>query len=182
MLRLAAITIACAATAFGQSAQGVRVLRVSSETADAISFQVSTRKGLYAENENIDVYYVVQNKSRKTVYLITNPATELRIPDSWIVELPDPIDFPDAHYPYRYRMIKLPPGKSYRGKRTIEAKKLNDHPKYGFNVVDIQIGFAYLFDITDLHEWRYSLPCLSKVYEEARIVKLGNLVVERKVE
>ena len=181
MFKLVTVTLACAAIAFSQKPEGFAVLKVSVETQDSIAFQVSVRKGVYGADENIDVYYQVHNRSKKTIYLVTKDSDEISISDSWVAELPDPIDSPDAHTRYSYRMIKIPPGKSYRGKRTVEAKKLNEHPKYSFDETEIQARFAYLFDISGLDECSYSLPCLRKVYDDARIVKLGNLVVHRKV-
>jgi hypothetical protein len=183
MIKVAIAIIAFASVTFAQYPKDVTVFRASAETADAVVFQISTRKKVYAPDENIDVRFLVQNKGKKTIYLVINPATQMRISESWIVELPDPVEGPDAHIPYRYRMIKILPGKSYNGKRTVEAKKLQEHKKYGFNVVEIQVGFAYLFDISQLTACdQYSLPCLSEVWEKGRIVKLGNLIVERTVE
>lgn len=182
MFKLIAAALVLSVIALGQQDDGVTVMKVSSLTGDSIAFQMWVRKAAYTRDENIAIDYLVQNKGRKTIYLITKKEDETRIPDSWVVEVRDPIDVPDAHYPYRYRMIKILPGKGYRGKRTVEAKKLNEHRKYSFETAEIQVGFAYMFDITGLEECSYSLPCLSKVSAEARVVNLGYLVVKRKVE
>ena len=184
MLKLTAVIVilACAVSALGQKTDGVSVMKVSAETRDSVVFQMSVKKAMYGADENIDVRYQVHNKSRKTIHLVTKDYDPTTIPDSWIAVLREPIDSPDAHTPYTYKMIKIGPGKTYTGKRTVDAKTLNDHPRYSFNVTEIQVGFAYVFDIKDLDECSYSLPCLRKVYDEARIVTLGNLVVARKVE
>ena len=184
MLKLAALLLFFAAAALDQEPKELTVMKASAETGDAIAFQISVRKTVYEADEDIKVQYVVQNKGRKTIYLVTKDSYETRIPDSWVVELSESIDPQDAHLSYRYRMIKISPGKSYRGRRTVETKILKEHRKYSFDVTRIQVGFAYIFDINDLgdHCRNYSLPCLGKVWAEARVVKLGNLVVRRNVE
>jgi hypothetical protein len=184
MLKLTAVIVilACAPLALGQKTEGVSVMKVSAETRDSVVFQMSVKKAVYGAQENIAVRYLVHNKGRKAIYLVTKDYDPTTIPDSWIAVLREPIDSPDAHTPYAYKMIKIGPGKSYTGTRTVEAKTLNDHPKYGFDVTEIQVGFAYIFDIKELNECSYSLPCLAKVRDEAHVVTLGNLVVARKVE
>jgi hypothetical protein len=182
MIKLALVVLVCAATVCGQDHPEAKLRRVTTETDDAIAFQISVRKFIYAENEDIDVDYVVQNNGRKTVYLVIEPV-DVRLTDEWMVELSDPVQLPDGHDRFLHKFVRIAPGKSYRGKRTITAKQLNDHPKYGFDVVEIRAKFSYLFDISDLEGCeQYGLPCLREVYDRSKAVTIGHLVVERKVE
>ena len=186
MIKLMALALMLATLPFSQYSKEAYLTRISCETDDSIVIEMSVRKKVYAENEDIDVYYTVRNKGKKTVYLVTKPSEEISIPDSWIAVLPAPIDSSNPHYPYLNKIDKIPADRSLTGKRTIKAKALNDHPKYGFDVVEIQAGFAYLFDITDLENCNDGGPntylCKMELPNRSKIINLGNLVVRRNVE
>ena len=186
MIKLTALALAIAALTSSQFPQDAYLTRISCETAESIAFEMSVTKKAYAADEDIEVNYVVRNRSRRTVYLVTKPSEEVHIPDTWIAVLPVPIDDSDPHYPYLNKLHKISPGKTFNGKRTIRAKTLADHPKYGFDVVEIQAGFAYLFDITDLEDCNkdnsHSYVCKMEVARRAQVLNLGTLVVKRNVE
>ena len=188
MIKLTALALMIATLTFNQYPKDAHLNKISCETADSIVFEMSVRKKIYAANEDIDVFYIVSNKSRKTVYLVTKPSEEVTIPDSWIAVLPAPIDSNDPHYPYLNKIQKILPGKSFTGKRTIKAKTLDAHPKYSFDVVEIQAGFAYLFDITDLEHCNEAegsssaYVCKMELPRRSQVVNLGNLVVKRDIE
>jgi hypothetical protein len=172
-------------TACGQGHADASVPVVTAETDDSIAFRISVPKKIYGESEDIRVNYVVQNKSRRIVYLVTGPAPRLRIKDIGVVELFDPVKGPDNHEQYDYTMIKIMPGRSYQGSRLIEVKELQANEKYNFETVTIQVGFSYLFDISSLPDCKqpqYVLPCLTEVYQKSKTLTVGNLVTKRKVE
>src|SRR5262245_12262510 len=124
MIKLTALALTIAALTFSDFPKDAHLTRISCETSDSIVFEISTRKKIYAANENIDVYYTVRNKSRKPVYLVTNPSEEVYIPETWIAVLRAPVDYMDPHDPYRNKIQKISVGKSLSGKRTIKAKTL----------------------------------------------------------
>jgi hypothetical protein len=101
MLRIAAvvtvsaIVMLCAAIAYGQDHPEAKLRRVSTETDDAIAFEISVRKHVYAENEDIDVHYLVRNNGRKAVYLIVEP-DRVYLTDEWLAELSDPVQLPQG--------------------------------------------------------------------------------------
>jgi hypothetical protein len=186
MIKVAALALALATLTSNQFPKDAYLTRVSCETAESIVFEMSVTKKTYAADEDIDVNYVVRNKSRRTVYLVTKPSEEVRIPDTWIAVLPVPLDDPDPHYPYLNKLQKISPGKTFSGKRTIKAKTLEDHPKYAFDVVEIQAGFAYLFDITGLEDCdadsSRSYVCKMEIPQRAQVLNLGTVVVRRNTE
>lgn len=182
---IVAFAMVCLGTTDAQTHPDAKVFIVSSETEDSIAFQISVEKKAYGREEDIDLSYVVKNRSGKNVYLILGPSSQLEIKELWIVELLEPVKTPNAHERYDYDLVEILPGKSYKGKLLIKAKELAANPKYDFGVVAIQAGFSYLFDISNLKgckEAEYSLPCLSEVYKRSKTLTIGNLVVKRKLE
>ncbi len=177
--------MACSGTTIAQYHPDATVTKVSAETDDSIVFQISVGKKNYSEQEDIVVNYLVQNKSGRSVHLVTVPSPVARITEAFIVEFLDPIKGPNAHEQYDYELIKILPGKSYQGKLLIKAKVLNDSTKYNFETVAIRASFSYLFDVSNLvdcKEATYSLPCLNEIYDKSKTLTAGNLVVKRKVE
>ena len=189
MIKLTALALAIATLTFIDFPKDAYLTKVTCETSDSIFFEMSVRKKVYAANEDIDLYYVVRNKGKRTVYLVTKPAEEVTIPDSWIAVLPAPVDYMDPHEPYLNKIQKIAAGRSFVGKRTIKAKTLEDHPKYSFDVVEIQAGFAYLFDIKDLEDCNEngesgssSYKCKMELPSRSKVLNLGTLVVRRNTE
>ena len=175
----------CLGTTIAQDHPDATVTKVSAETDDSIVFQISVGKKNYSEQEDIAVNYLVQNKSRRSVYLVTAPSPLSRITEAFIVEFVDPIKGPDAHEQYDYELIKILPGKSHQGKLLIKAKVLIDNTKYNFETVAIRASFSYLFDVSNLGDCKeatYSLPCLREIYDKSKTLTAGNLLVKRKVQ
>ena len=182
---IAGLAMLFLATTAAQEHDDARVTKVRAETEDSIAFEVSVGKKIYDKQEDIAVNYVVQNNSRRTIYLVTGPSTRIRFIGTFVVYLIEPVKGPNSHEAYDYELIKILPGRSYNGKLYVRAKTLIENKEYDFGVVNIQTGFAYLFDISNLggcKENPHTLPCLSEIYNKSKPLTVGNLVVTRRVE
>jgi hypothetical protein len=162
----------------------VRVKRVSSDTEDLITFQISVAKTKFAPKEIIQVNYVVKNMGNKTVYLVTEPnSPTLLVKEIKIIEILSPVIYPNAHFRFNYDLIKIRPKKTYKGKLLVEPEKFLSKSNYTFEKTAIQVGFSYLFDVSELNDCKkvdYSLPCLTEVYEKSKSLTIGNLLIEIK--
>ncbi len=66
------------------------------------------------------------------------------------------------HVVYDYDFIKILSEKTYKGKLIIKAKYYLENKDYNFSVAEIQVGFSYLFDMTNLKDCKqatYVRPC-----------------------
>ena len=183
-LTIAVFAIVCLAATHAQTEPDAKVLRLSAETEDSVVFQVSVGKKIFAREEDIHVNYVVENRSRKNIYLVVEPSPKLIFPDTFTLELAQPVVGPDDHAPFDYDLIKILAGKSYRGKLLIRAKEIIANGKYDFEIAPIRAGFSYLFDISKLSGCKtakYIRPCLTELYDKSKSLTIGNLVVERKL-
>lgn len=160
-----------------------KVTKVMAETEDGIFFQASVSKSLFQRGDNIPINYLVQNKGKKTIYLVTEPSSSVLIEDLSILRLVQPVIGADDHLPYNYDLIKIPPKKSYKGNLLIKANIYLENKNYDFSITEIQVGFSYLFDKTNLEDCKqatWTRPCLYELYKKSKSLTLGNLVIEIK--
>jgi len=164
------------------SAQDVKVSKVNAETVDSIFFEMSVSQSKIKRGEDIRVKYAVTNKSNRNIYLIAEPfPPQVMINELWILRILSPVIYPDAHFQYKYDLIKILPKKTYKKSLVIKAQTYLSDTKYGFEDAAIQAEFSYLFDISNLNgckEAEYSLPCLNEVYKNSRNLTIGNLVID----
>lgn len=174
--------LCCAGISPAQQGTDARISRVRAESTDSVSFQVEVAKTQFAEKEDIPLSYLVENHGAKNVYLVVEPSPNVIVKDIWILELTSPVHMPNAHDPFNYDLIKIAPGKSYQGKFVIKAEKMLNDANYNFESAAIQVGFSYLFDVSNLKNCKqaeYTLPCLSELYNKSKPLTVGNLVIGR---
>jgi hypothetical protein len=160
---------------------------ISSQTADLVTFKISVPKSSYAPHENITVNYTVTNSSKKVAYLVLAPEPGPKVDESKrILVLPSPVKDQSEWNRYDNTLVRIPPGRSSSGKRIIEGTKVPVNAKSEAESWEIQVVFAYVFDpsaadISELlgcKDTSYSYPCLGKLDELAKLLTVGNLVVE----
>jgi hypothetical protein len=160
-----------------------RVTKVIAETEDKIFFQATVSKTIFKRGDNIPINYQVQNKGKKTIYLVTEPTSNVLVEDLSILRIVQPVVGADDHLPYNYDLIKLPPKKNYKGSLLIKASVYLENKKYDFSITEIQVGFSYLFDKSNLDGCKqatWTRPCLYELYKKSKSLTLGNLLVEIK--
>jgi len=160
-----------------------KVTKVMAETEDGVFFQASVSKSLFQRGDNIQINYEVQNKGKKTIYLVTEPSSNVLIEDLSILRLVQPVTGADDHLPYNYDLIKIPPKKNFKGNLLIKANVYLENKKYDFSITEIQVGFSYLFDKTNLEDCKqatWTRPCLYELYKKSKSLTIGNLLIEIK--
>jgi hypothetical protein len=144
-------------------------------------------KSSYAPHENITVNYTVTNNSKKVAYLVLAPKPGPNVDESTrTVLIPSPVKDQSEWNRYDNTLVRILPGRSSSGKLVIEGSTVPVNPKSEAESWEIRGVFAYVFDpakadISELLQCKdtsYSYPCLGKLYELAKLVTLGGLVVE----
>jgi hypothetical protein len=160
-----------------------KVTKITADTEDLISFQVSIPKTIFLRGEDILIKYQVTNKSNKTVYLVTEPSPNVLIEDISTMRVVEPVSGVDDHIPYNYDLITIKPQKTFSGQLLISAKYYIQNKNYNFGIAEIQVGFSYLFDKQNLDgckEVTFVRPCLKELNDKSKSLTVGNLVIEIK--
>jgi hypothetical protein len=162
-----------------------RVTKVMAETEDKIFFQVSVSKSIFQRGDNIPINYVVQNKGNKIIYLVIEPHSLVNIENLSTLRIVQPVIGADDHLPYNYDLIKIQPNRSYKGQLLIKASVYLENKKYDFSITEIQVGFSYLFDKSNLDGCKqatWTRPCLYELYKKSKSLTIGNLLIEIKTQ
>lgn len=160
-----------------------KVRKMTIETEDLIVVQVSISKNIFRRGEDIPLNYLVTNKSNKAIYLVVEPSPQVFIDENYVIELLQPVKLPDDHVRFDYDLIKILPQKIYKGNLLFSAQSYLSNKKYDFEVAEIQVGFSYLFDksnLEDCKEVTFVRPCLKELYDKSKSLTVGNLVFEIK--
>jgi len=158
-----------------------KVTKVMAETGDEVFFQASVSKTIFQRGDNIPINYQVLNRGKKTIYLVIEPLSVVKIENLSTLRIVQPVIGADDHLPYNYDLIKIPPKKSYKGNLLIKADVYLENKKYDFSITEIQVGFSYLFDKTNLEDCKqatWTRPCLYDLYKKSKSLTIGNLLIE----
>ncbi len=139
-----------------------RITKIAAQTTDLIEVEVNVPKVTFRRGEDIPLNYSITNRSKKTVFLVTESDSPVMIEDLSILRVLEPVRGVYDHVVYDYDFIKILAEKTYKGKLIIKAKYYLENKDYGFAAAEIQVGFSYLFDMTNLKDCKqatYVRPC-----------------------
>jgi hypothetical protein len=165
----------------------VNVRTISSQTADAVTFKISVPQSSYAPNQNIIINYTVTNNSKKVAYLVLEPQPQTNVDEqNRFLKIASPIKFQEEWNKYDNDLVRLAPGRSSSGKLVIAGTQVPVNPKSDAESWEIQVVFGYVFDpakadideLLQCKDTSYSLPCLGKLNDIAKLLTVGNMVVE----
>ena len=180
-LLLACITLSTAI------AQKVNIRTLRSQTADAVAFNISVPQSSYAPHQNVVISYTVTNNSKKVAYLVLEPQPKTNVDEkNRFLRIESPVKSQQEWNRYDTDLIRLAPGRSFSGKLVIPGTRIPVNPRSDGESWEIQVVFGYVFDPakTDIDELlackdtSYSYPCLGKLDDIAKILAVGNMVVE----
>ena len=167
---------------FGETDNKAKILYVVSQTEDLVDFRISLKKNIYEAREDIAINYQVRNKSKKDVFVVTEPLIRLSsTTDRWMLQLDSPVQYPDEFKKYNYRLVKISPGRAYQSTLVIERKQIPSDKAFNEESWTVNVGFSYLFDASKLlscSHAQYQLPCLTELFNESKSLNVGNLVFE----
>lgn len=155
------------------------VAEITASTGDLIRFQVIAPKSA-EKGRDVSVDYVVSNRSKRTVYLVTIPNDVIRVRESWIFEFVEPVVVPDDHLPFEYEFVPILPGGLYRGRFVLPHRFITSSGLEELSNLTIRFGFSYRLDrfkLKDCKTTTYVLPCLNEVYDKSKSLTVGNVVV-----
>lgn len=187
LLFFSALLVLCHSSSRAQDK--VRILSVSSQTADLVTFQISVPKGGYALSQDIVVNYIVKNNSTKVVYLVLEPKPRIATDaDKHILTIESPVKYQNEYTQYDNDLIKIPPRRSFSGKLIINGAEVPRDKDSESEDWDFQVVFGYVLDpappdISELQackDTKYSFSCLGKLREMTRQLAVGSLMVEVK--
>lgn len=160
-----------------------KITKIATQTTDLIEVQITVPKDTFRRGDDIQLNYSVTNRSKKTVFLVVEADSYVIVEDLFILRLTQPVRGVYDHVIYDYDLIKILPQKTHKGKLIIKAKYYLENKDYDFSVAEIQAGFSYLFDKTNLEGCKqatYVRPCFFELYNKSKSLTLGNLVIEIK--
>lgn len=165
-----------------QAQEKAKILKIASTTEDIVTFQISTPISEYKLGENIDVDYLVKNSSKRTVYLVIPKQPKLSaLKDSEIIKVHSPARYPNEHLDeYNFKVVKILPKRDYQGRLELDGSKIQANKDYASESWQLQIGFSYLFDVSNLigcGETDYHLPCLTELYNKSKSLSVGNIII-----
>ena len=187
LLFFCVLVLGCASFPSATAQEKVNVRTISSQTADSVAFRISVAPSSYAPNQNITIDYTVTNNSTKVAYLVLEPEPSTSVDEEKrFLKIESPVKDQSEWNRYNNNLIRLQPRRSFSGKLVIAGTRVPVNPKSESESWQIQVVFGYVFDPakTDIDELlackdtTYSFPCLGKLYDIAKVVTVGNLVVE----
>jgi hypothetical protein len=182
-----AVLPACVSLSTAIAQEKVNIRTIRSQTADAVAFTISVPQSSYAPNQNIVINYTVANNSKKVAYLVLEPQPQTNVDEkNRFIRLESPVKYQEEWNRYDNDLIRLAPGRSFSGKLVIPGTQTPVNPKSDAESWQMQVVFGYVFDpakadIDELlacKDTSYSFPCLGKLNDIAKIVAVGNMVVE----
>lgn len=169
---------------FVEAQNEAKVLEASAKTSDLIQFQIFAPKNNIVKGKDVLLDYIIFNQGKKNIYLVIDPLfTDIKVKESLIFEVIEPVVGPDDHHPFNYQFIKIRPQEKYNGKIVLPEKVISSSGLQNLSSATIRVGFSYLFDISNLIDCKnstYRLPCLNELYDKSKSLTIGNLVVEIK--
>ncbi len=178
---------ACVSFATASAQEKVNIQTISSETRDAVAFKISVPQNSYGPTQNVVIDYTVTNKSKKVVYLVLEPQPQTKVDEkNRSLKIESPVKYQEEWNRYDNDLIRLLPRRSFSGKLVIAGTQIPVNPKSDAESWEIQVVFGYVFDpakadrdeLLACKDTSYSFPCLGKLYYIAKILTVGNMVVE----
>lgn len=182
-----AVLSACVSFSTVIAQEKVNIRTIRSQTVDAVAFNISVLQSSYAPNQSIVINYTVANNSKKVAYLVLEPEPQTNVDEkSRFLRIESPVKYQEEWNRYDNDLIRLAPGRSFSGKLVIPGTQIPVNPRSDAESWQIQVVFGYLFDPTkvDIEELlackdtAFSFPCLGKLNDIAKILAVGNIVVE----
>jgi hypothetical protein len=131
---------------FGQAqGQYAKVKQATAETSDGLRFTAWLKQQNVGLKHEVTIYYEVQNRSNKTIYLIQKDGPLETSTDGDTLNLPFVIVSSGDSDAYHYNITKVQKGKTHKGKLVIPAGKLNREQVWLINV-----SFGFVTDIKGL--------------------------------
>lgn len=154
------------------------VKRITAETKDGIRVTAWTTQQTLTLKENVTVYYEIDNRSSKTIYLVRQKGElQTAITADGILSIMVPIPFPDDHGGYDYSFTKVGRGKSVKGQLILPASKLNEERKWS-----IDVAFGIVADIKGLNRQLRNnedpAPLRGQLGKRILVVGINGLVVD----
>jgi hypothetical protein len=123
------------------------VKRITAETKDGIRVTAWTTQQTVGLKGNVRIYYEVENRSSKTIYLVRQKGElQTAITSEGTLSIMVPIPFPDDHGGYDFSFTRVERRKSYKGRLIFPASKLNEERKWS-----IDVAFGIVADIKGLN-------------------------------
>ena len=144
-------------------------------------------KSSYGPNQNIVVDYTVANSSKKVAYLVLEPQPQTNVDEkNRFLRIESPVKYQEEWNRYYNDLNRLAPGRSFSGKLVIPRNSDSRKSKVGCGELADSGGVRLRLrpakaDIDELlacKDTSYSFPCLGKLNDIAKIVAVGNMVVE----
>ncbi len=158
------------------------VSEVSALTSDMVQIQISAPQSVIKGND-IVINYVVSNKGKKNIYLVVETSSPSVRKEKLVFKFSEPAIGADEHLPFDYEFVKIRPNKKYNGRLVLSKNVISSSGLQNLSNAEIQVGFSYLFDISNLERCKqttYRLPCVTELYEKSKSLAIGNLIVEMK--
>jgi hypothetical protein len=121
------------------------VKRATAETNDGLHFSLWVKHQVVGLEQDVILYYEVDNRSSRPIYLVLEKPPDIRIEGRTIL-VASPISTPIGHGEYNYDFIKIDRGKNHSGQLTIPGGKYGEEREW-----DIEMGFGYVTDATGLN-------------------------------
>ena len=184
---LCVVLPACVSFAPATAQEKVNIRTISAQTTDAVAFTISVPQSSYEPSQNIVINYTVTNNSKKVAYLVLEPEPQTKVDEKKrSLKIESPVKYQEEWNRYDNELIRLLPRRSFSGKLVIAGTQIPVNPRSDAESWEIQVVFGYVFDpakadvdeLLACKDTSYSFPCLGKLYNIAKILTVGNMVVE----
>jgi hypothetical protein len=166
---------------FGQAkGQYAKVKQATAETNDRLRFTAWLKQQTVTLKQDVTIYYQVQNRSNKTIYLIQKDGELETSADGDTLNLPFVIVTSGDSDSYHYNFTKVQQGKTQKGQLVIPAGKFKRDQVWLVNV-----SFGFVTDINGLDRKlrpnEDPAPFRGLLEERILLVGVNGLVVEVEV-
>jgi hypothetical protein len=167
----------------------VTIRSISAQTDDLLTFRIAVPQRLYGPRQNVVISYNVRNDGAKVAYLVTEPGVRVKVDEkNRTLLIESSVKYQEEWTRYDNDFVRLGPGQSHAGKIVIDGAEIPINPRSESEDWTLEVRFAYVFNLpkADMEELlgcrgsKYSLPCLGKLADVAKILTIGALIVEVK--
>lgn len=160
--------------------QDARVRQVIAETADGVVVTAWVDRQAVRLGQDIIINYRVENRSRRTIYLVRDNTAEISFEDDKEIIIPTPFVPLGGHEPYDYSYTRVPRGRTHQARFVVAGDRYPRETRYAEQIWRIKIGFGYITDISGLLVEHVSDPAPYKELLSLRItlLVLDGLTVE----
>jgi hypothetical protein len=158
--------------------QEAKVRSVTATTSDGLAFSAWVKRPSITSGEDITIYYSVDNRSGKPIYLVRSMSAKTMIDHDSII-FPRPFVPLGGHEEFDYSFVEVAVGEVSRGQLKVSREEYKEAQLWKVNV-----GFGYVNDITGLNplpdQSKDPAPYKAELSLRLQTLLMADLIVEVK--